>query len=531
MLQFDFLNKKLWLITSLLVAVVGLSACTSDKNDTYRVIDDGTNTDTSKKITLTFNSLVPLNNVTATVYNLSDASVFAQATFSIDTQAKTQTAITKGLQATYDLADKSVLSQPAALLIELKAKDNTATYYDPVLDKTLALPSNKKLYLFTNRASNIYQFLITPFSDLAMSRFLARLNIFEPASNIVANMNKYQPIFNKNDEDIAKLVSQYNLAATELNNNFASNPLSVLNGIKNLSDLGPNKATDNPTENARSWVNTLVQFHLLLPNSPTPFIDLTNQLAIDFYDGDFDGQTLHGFGDNQGNLLTKSTFKYIVNPQTSFFYDSKTSFNTYLINQQKPTREAYQNNLMTQFSSVLNQLDKSLLANNKPTLNQAYRKNISAWIMDEKASYVSLKGLGVGNRTLTFGLEKGTNSKSFINADDVSKLSDITAILGKYSNKGCTLTVGINGDVTLKNATTEVIANVDRDETDQIIRTSTGYVLNVSQTLTDNVNQRQFIQLQINNNRVVAAQAQRVAISQSNTVTVPLTNPNISCHF
>lgn len=543
-------------------SLLALSACTGE-GDSIRILDDGkTDTKTTKTTTdVTVHATMPLNNGSMSVYDLTnDKSLFTANYKKADVSGKKAEEITtadKGLSTAVSV-EKADIPKSAVLLVKLGATDKNATYYDPVLNKNTAIPTDKPLLALANTSSSgtFSALNATPYTTLALYRALARTGwFFEhntlPTDSQLAAHIKQHPAF----------VSQYNTATREAASslNFVDLGLSPLENQAALVSLAVNDSNKNTV--ARSlynWITTIANmknYASAFPNTATaPYFTFAHDLAKDFYDGDIDGATLMGLGNNGSNLVSNPMLlANIANTDPN-------SSNDNIYDNQRGILIDYERKLHTQISGIINTLvsqspsDKQAAvrqhltskvladydttdetenaATQEKKRNDTKIKNATITYADYRAaSSRNIAYTGMGNKTRAFGLVNGKNRVTNINSDDALILPlTLNSVIGKYTTTGCTLTIDTNGVVTLKTNGNTYQTLADREENDSIDRiganNSQNYMLNVSSS-DEAKTQRRFIQINVDNRKVTSVST-AIASSANSTA---LANPEASCRF
>lgn len=415
------------------------------------------------------------------------------------------------------------------LLIEVSASNTDASYFDPILNKRVSFPLTKKLRaLVINNRVNTATYKIDPFSELSYRRSLYRTGQLDQSAVDQPNFS----LFN------AQTISTSN---SEIESIFQVQPTTYGLDFDEISKL---KRTQ---QNARSFtdllfsVGHLKNFSNQFPSATAPWFDFVDLVERDISDGDLDGMTLAGVGDNgafsdqlaDNRKLALQPVKYNTNPENNNI--------TILADQQKDQRLTFNTALgeviKGHFGTIFPAASEELGFIN--SINYAELKTQGGTSLSS-ASF-SLRSSGAGNFNRAFGLFGDALSKNALTADvnstatnnNTGVVNDIEQLAGRYRNGNCVLNIGLNGRVTLTNGASTIDSSINRDLQDNLFRatnTSTDYVLNVGKP-SDNT----FIQLRIANVnaadktplRLVSATAGRSLLDQPDQ----LSTVDFSCTF
>lgn len=433
-------------------------------------------------------------------------------------------------QAKFEISREKI-PDTSFLLLEISPTSSSAVYFDPIAKKDVAFPLNKKLralVVYNPAGGESRTYKIDPFSELSYRRSLYRTGQLDQSAVDQPNFSLFSP----------QAISTSN---SEIESIFQVQPTTYGLDFDEISKL---KRTQ---QNARSFtdllfsVGHLKNFSNQFPSATAPWFDFVDLVERDISDGDLDGMTLAGVGDNgafsdqlaDNRKLALQPVKYNTNPENNNI--------TILVDQQKDQRLTFNTALgeviKGHFGTIFPAASEELGFIN--SINYAELKTQGGTSLS--SANFSLRSSGAGNFNRAFGLFGDALSKNALTADvnstatnnNTGVVNDIEQLAGRYRNGNCVLNIGLNGRVTLTNGASTIDSSINRDLQDNLFRatnTSTDYVLNVGKP-SDNT----FIQLRIANVnaadktplRLVSATAGRSLLDQPDQ----LSTVDFSCTF
>lgn len=378
------------------------------------------------------------------------------------------------------------------LLIEVSASNTNASYYDPILKKDTAFPLSKKLHaLVINNKTNTTTYKVDPFSELAYRRTLYRTGQLDSSSLEQPNYGLIN-------------AQSVNYSNAEIESIFQVQPTTY--GLS-FADISKLKRT---SQNVRLFTDLLfsighVKNYATQFNDQTaPWFGFVELVGRDISDGDLDGMTLAGLGDqgafsdqlSANNKLALEAPVLNTNPEHNTL--------AILAENQKSQRTVFNKNLGTVITNYFDPFFASSSDEYKfiHSVNYEQLKTEGGNLLTSIS--FGLRSAGAGNFTRAFGLFGDTLSKNALTADTNSissntstNVSDLEQLAGRYSNGSCVLNLSLTGRATLTNGTRTVESSINRDLQDNMFRasnTSTSYTVNIGKP-SDNT----FIQLQIAN--------------------------------
>lgn len=482
---------------SLIASSVMLSGC-GGSNPTNRTNSDDLVTSPVKTtLKLTLQSPVQLLNVEARVVDPQSGRVLYQGT------------IANNHQVTIELQRADMPAQ-RPVYVELRPSTlGQSTYYDPVLDKTAVF--NKPLRAIVRSSGNNQTILIDPYTEIAFQRAQVR-------SGWLTNL-----------EDISQLglitTNSLNAATSEVNIVFTVRNTAIPYGLSGLADLQKLTIASNQTaalDYFRFVIGHIQHFTDKTGLRESPYLAFMQIAALDMLDGDIDGLTLHGFGQQDDIFLTAPLAQPIVNN------DPDRNQQNLLAMDQAGSRSTYNVAVGESIKSFF----KPLFASNTAEfrfVNEYDYLNLSTQFTNSPRVF-GLHSTGAGNYTRAFGLPSGQLIKKELNADDTGLVSDIEQVAGIYQNsQGCRLEIRPNGRVILSQGGQRFESDIDRNLNDSMSRTtpdSQAYLLNIT---TPSESTPSFLQIQTQGADVLFAQYGRSLLE--NPSTTQLSTVDLSCNF
>lgn len=540
-----FTLKKASLMSLLAITSLGLPACTSDNVNEVRIIEDKKD-DKAENSKATGMSAIALNKANIKLYDISNNKEITSIPFNISDKiaskkSKDITQKDKGNEGSI-LVKKDNIEKQTTLLSVLTANENdsnVATYYEPTLNKLVAIPKNKPLMALANVSSGKSIDVInpTPLTTLAIYRSLARIGWFFDHDKL-PTVAEFTQIINNNSD----FIYLYNTAIYEIMNSMTMTsidlpPLSAQYGLKDI--VKKDSSGKLPSSDLSNWMVFLSQLHVYKNkyNNATPYFSFAHDLAKDFIDGDIDGATWYGLGVNASNKLT--------NPLVAFKANTSRNINDIYLTQQPVLLD-----FESKISSEIAKLNASILTKVKAEDKKDVQKILSkitnqfsttdptenaksSFTRETIVSYADYKTAnspshayrGIGNQSPIFSLSKDTTFQQNLNIDiRFANALSFDGFAGKYTNGACTLKISDIGKITLDNGTGKTTVLVDRELQDTVFKKNTGYEFNIS---SKKDKKRLFVVLNLANDKVISA-----SMGESNNLTA--TKPsktNYTCRF
>lgn len=519
---------------------------------------DGGTTTPETTYKLTISSPVAFKNVNVRVVNLANKEI-----------AKGSIADGNSLVLDIKASDTGKL-----LVAEISANGSNSAYFDPVLNKMA--PFNTTLHRVFGLLPQATTASINPFTEIAYQRILVRSGSLDQANPDISNISIGDVIYTEDEITTTfriSLSSEYQGSSPEF---------SLITKQSDYAAL-VYKDQENPPNTKLQYVNAFFALgHYLVqrnnnPSDTTPYITFTKRAAEDMRDGSLDGLTIIGDGtDTKINSYTLNN--PIIGPSPLNIDPALNKLKIYdpvkpndsnigtIKGTQKTIRDAYaklQTDRLIPFMESMSKNDDLGLAAFKGfNFAEGYNGVEGGF----STPTFGLHNFGAGNYKRAFGIEPVTLKKGEtqlfrdidcvgtyytesreeaaitpktsdcmigLNADGqgpTSPYNTIEALVGKYTgNENCKLTMSFTGRISLSKAGQTVSANINRDESDALIRTEANsavqsYLLNVASTNKDPV---EFIQLKVVNQKVISA----VAGTSTQKYPKVLDNQKLSCTF
>lgn len=378
------------------------------------------------------------------------------------------------------------------LLIEVSASNTNATYFDPILKKDTAFPLSKKLHaLVINSRINTSTYKVDPFSELAYRRSLYRTGQLD-ASHIE------QPNYNLiNSQSI-------NYSNAEIESIFQVQPTAYGLSFADIAKLKRNSQSVRAFTDLLFSVGHVKNYATQFNDQTAPWFGFIDLVSRDISDGDLDGMTLAGVGDEgafSDQLATNQKLALEASvPNTNPEHNTI----AILAENQKNQRTVFNKNLGTVITSYFDAFFTASSDEYKFIHSVNYEQLKTEGGNPLASTSFGLRSAGAGNFTRAFGLFGDTLSKNALTSDINSSgtnlstnVNDLEQLVGRYRNGSCTLDLSLTGRVTLSNGSRTVESTINRDLQDNMFRannTSTTYTVNIGKP-SDNT----FIQLQIAN--------------------------------
>lgn len=491
-------SARLMLSAALTAASVALLGCGAN-NPTTRTSSSGSNsTPAPATFQLTLQSPVRLTNVEAKVIDAVSGQIVHQSIISNDHR----------LNVNINRADTR---SQRLLYVELRPSTlNQSSYYDPILDRDA--PFNQTLRAMVSSPASNQTILIDPYSEIAFQRAQVRSGWLN------------------NRMDITQLslisINSLRAAQSEVAAVFNVRSVTLPQGLSSRTDLQRLNVTANQTRVLDYFRFSLghVQYYVQQQGSvDAPYLAFSQKAAIDMLDGDLDGLTLHGFGDQDEIFLNNPLVQPIINN------NPERNQHLLLAEDQLPARRTYNMGVGTTIKQFFEPLFPSGSAEFK-LINDYDYLNMSTRTVPTPPRPFALHSPGAGNYTRAFGLTDGQLVKNFINADDTGLVNDIAQIAGIYQNpQGCRLAIQPNGKVMLTQGTQTAEADIDRNFGDSMSRadaSSQSYLINIT---TPSDSTPSFLQIRTDGARVLFAQNGRSLLEMPSTD--QLSAVDLSCNF
>lgn len=488
------------LLLSVALATSGLllTGCGGSNPTTRTNSTDLVSTPSTATFTLTLQSPVRLTNVEARVIDAMSGRVLHQSVIANDHRV---------------LVDIKRADVPAQrlLYVELRpAALNQSSYYDPILDSNRA-PFNTPLRTIVQSNTNSRTVVIDPYSEIAFQRAQIRSGW----------------LTNRNDLSQLSLITlnALNAANSEVSAVFTVRSNSISQGLSSREDIQKLTVNTNQT-------NTLNYFRFALGhiqhyvraqgNNSAPYLAFSQKAALDMLDGDLDGMTIHGFGDQAGIFLNTPLVEPILN------IDPDRNQHPLLAVDQLPARSTYNNAVGESIKQFFNPLFDSGSAEFKLINGDYDYLNMTVRPVPSAPKLFGLHSPGAGNYTRAFGLSSGQTIKNFLNADDTGLVSDVEQIAGIYQNaQDCRLEIRPNGRVIFSQGNQRFEADIDRNFNDSMSRNSVDsqdYLINIT---TPSDSTPSFIQIRTEGTTIRSVQNGRSLLDTPDQ----LSQVDLSCEF
>ncbi|MFZ3192612.1 MAG: hypothetical protein WA154_05320 [Moraxellaceae bacterium] len=475
-----------------------LTGCGGNTPTTRTNSDDLVSTPSTATFTLTLQSPVQLTNVEARVIDTISGRVLYQGT------------ISNTDKLLIDLRKADVPSQ-RLLYVELRPTAlNQSSYYDPILDGSA--PFNAPLRALVQSNTNNRTVLIDPYSEIAFQRAQIRAGW----------------LTNRTDLSQLSLISMSTLndANSEVSAVFAvRSNVALTQGLGSRADIQKLNINNNQYNTLNYFIFALghIQYYVSQQGRQTsPYLNFSQKAAIDMLDGDLDGITLYGFGDQAHIFLNEPLVEPIVNTKPD------RNQHALLAIDQFSARNAYNNEGV---GESIKQLFNPLFESDSAEfsfINEYDYLNMTARAVSAVPKLFGLHSPGAGNYTRAFGLPSNQLVKNYLNADDTGLVSDIEQIAGTYQNsQNCRLEIRPNGRVILSQGTQRFEADIDRNFNDSMSRTSVSsqaYLLNIT---TPSDSTPSFLQIRTDGVTILSAQNGRSLLEMPDQ----LSQVDLSCEF
>lgn len=487
------------MLLSLALAASGLllTGC-GNNNPTTRTNSDDlvSSPNTTATFLLTLQSPVHLTNVQARVIDTTTNRVLHEQIISNDDQL---------------LIDLKKVDVPSRrlLYVELRpASVGQSSYYDPILDSSAAF--NAPLRALIQSTDNPQTITVDPYTEIAFQRAQIR-------SGWLANRNDLSQLGMIN-------ASAVTAANSEVSAVFSVRNVSLTEGLSSREDLQKLTFSTNRSTTLNYFRFALghIQHYVRdQGNTSAPYLAFSQKAAIDMLDGDLDGMTLYGFGDQTAIFLKNPLVQPIINT------DPDRNQHPLLAIDQLSARSTY--NIAV--GEAIKQLFNPLFTNGSPEfllINSYDYLNMTLAPVPNAPKLFGLHSPGAGNYTRAFGLATNQTVKNYLNADDTGLVSDIEQLAGIYKNpQGCQLDVRPNGRVILSQGTQRFEADIDRNFNDSVSRSSVDsqeYLINIT---TPSDSTPSFLQIRTDGANVLSAQNGRSLLDLPDQ----LSQVDLSCNF
>lgn len=460
---------------ALAVSGLMLGGCGGSNPTTRTNSPDLVSTPSTATFRLTLQSPVRLINVEARVIDVLTGRVLHQEV------------ITDGDRLNVDIMVRDVPSQRLIYTEFRPVALNRSRYYDPILDGEA--PFTVTLRSIVQNAANNQTILIDPYTEIAFQRAQIRSGWFT----------------NRTETSQLGLMSVNALKAANLEVGAVFNvrTINLLQGLSSRADIQELTITKNQNNVLNYFRFSLghIQNHVRQQGgNPSPYLVFSQKAALDMLDGDLDGMTIYGFGDQSEILVNDPLVQPIVNA------NPERNQHILLAADQEPARRVYNLAVGDSIKHLFNPLFASGSAEFK-LINEYDYLNLTVRTAIATPKSFGLHSPGAGNYTRAFGFEGTQTIKNEINADDTGLVSDIEQIAGIYQNsQGCRLEVRPNGVVVLSQGTQFFKADIDRNFNDSMSRSSASsqtYLINIT---TPSESTPSFLQISTEGERILSAQ-------------------------
>jgi len=483
---------------ALAVSGLSLSGC-GGSNPTNRTnSDDLVSTPVKDMVKLTLQSPVHLTNVEARVIDPQSGRVLHQGIIANDHRL---------------IIELPRVDLPAQrpIYIELRPSTlNQSSYYDPIVGKTAVFGST--LRALVQSSGNTQTILIDPYTEIAFQRAQVRSGW----------------LTNRNDISQLGLITQNSLTAatSEVGAVFTVRSTLLPYGISNENDLKKLSVVANQTNELdyfRFALGHVRHFVDKIGSNSAPYLAFSQKAALDMLDGDLDGMTLHGFGDQASILLANPLVQPIANNNPT-----RNQLELLAVDQ-ATARSIYNLAVGDSIKAFFNPLFLAGSAEFR-VINEYDYLNMATRFVANSSRPFGLHSTGAGNYTRAFGLTDNKVIENELNADDTGLISDIEQIAGFYQNaQGCRLEIRPNGRVVLSQGNQRFESDINRNLNDSMSRdsaSSQAYLLNIT---TPSESTPSFLQIRTQGATVLFAQHGRSVLD--NPSTDQLSTVDLSCNF
>lgn len=486
------------MLLSIALAVSGLllTGCGGNNPTTRVTSDDLVSIPDTSTFGLTLQSPVRLTNVQARVIDTLTNRVLHEQLIINDDQL---------------LINLKKIDVPYAGLVYVELRPalmGRSSYYDPILDNEATFNTPLRTLFKINAGSGSHNIIIDPYSEITFQRAQIRAGW----------------LANRNDLSLLGLIniSALNAANSEMNAVFGVRSNTQLSqGLNSREDIQKLTINSNTLSYLRFALGHIQHYVREKGSNTAPYLAFSQKAAIDMLDGDLDGMTLHGFGDQADIFLSDPLAQPIINT------DPERNQHSLLAADQAPSRSSYNvavGEAIQQFFNPLftNDSAEFALIKDYDYLNMTLRPVASA------PKLFGLHSPGAGNYTRAFGLTNNQTVKNYLNADDTGLVSDIEQLAGIYQNpQGCQLEVRPNGRVILSQGTQRFEAAIDRNFNDSVSRSSVSsqnYLINIT---TPSDITPSFLQIRTDGSDILSAQNGRSLLDLPDQ----LSQVDLSCNF
>lgn len=491
-------------LLSIALAASGLllTGCGGNNPTTRTNSDDLVSNPSTLTFKLTLQSPVRLTNVEARVIDAVTNRVLHQQLINNDHQL------------VIDIKRADIPSKRLIYIEFRPASLGQSRYYDPILDSGNTPFDMPLRALFQSGVGNTQTIMIDPYSEIAFQRAQIR-------SGWLANRTDLSQLGMIN-------ATALTAANSEVKSVFSVNTTTrstlLREGLSSRDDL--RKLTiENNQSNALDYfrfslghIQHYVRQH---GNNNAPYLAFSQKAAIDMLDGDLDGITLHGFGDQADIFIKDPLVQPIVNT------DPERNQHPLLAVDQLPSRSGY--NLAV--GEAVKQFFNPLFVNGSAEfvlINVYDYLNMTVGAVPSAPKLFGLHSPGAGNYTRAFGLATNQMVKNYLNADDTGLVNDIEQLAGTYQNpQGCRLEIRPNGRVILSQGTQRFEADIDRNFNDSVSRSSVNsqdYLINIT---TPSDSTPSFLQIRTDGAVILSAQNGRSLLDLPDQ----LSQVDLTCDF
>jgi hypothetical protein len=438
-------------------------------------------------------------------------------------------------QTTFEIQQTDIPSS-TLLLIEISPVSSTSTYFDPILQKTVAFPLTKKLHALVNynRITSTATYKVDPFSELSYRRTLYRTGQLD---NQAVEQPNYKTLY-----DAGAQTLRY--SDDEIESIFIVQPITYGLDFDKISDL-------KRSNNSRSFIDLLFSIGYIktyatqFNDQTAPWFGFIDLVESDISDGDLDGMTLAGLGTEGIYFDQLSSSKRLVLEPTVLNTNPEHNTIGIIAAAQSKQRTEFGKVLGTHITTFFDQFFTE--TNSKSEYDYIHSIKYSEFKTEGNTPLTSrtfgLRSLGAGNYNRAFGLYGDTVSKNALNADinsiatnnNTGIINDIEQLAGRYQNlsSNCTLNISTTGRISLQKGTQSSEKFINHELQDNLFRatkTSTDYILNIG-----NPSDNSFIQIRLAN--VNATDKTALRIVSASTGTAPTAQPeqlvteDFSCTF
>lgn len=456
---------------SIALCCATLMACGGGGSGTSRSQDNSTDTEQPAEDTVSMNVLIPMHvkNATLKVYLAGKSDpIYSQSNFT-------------GFEtADIDVA-QSELNK--VLVVELIGNDSS-TMFDPI--KQTDVPFQGTLHAVNTMKNNL-SIVLSPLSEAVYQRTILR------AGNLDFSAPDWDLIESKH---ISKSVTEIN---TVFNQAFNLTNFTKFSHSQSISALSYD------SKNEKNYVNTMLGLGMLnlwqqrYPNSVNNYVELATNIGIDLRDGSLDGRTIQG--DN-------STFQKLVDapkntdPSKNSLEDIGAVQATARRSFGEDLKQATLDYATQSYQQITNVDGFELLSDMDYYQTEIFGNSSTIYRWFGAGDYRPAFGF-TGNATCTSSAYPCLQG---LNADDTgTERSQIEYLIGTHKVQNCQLEILASGDVTLSKGNKVIIGQINRDQSDNLLRLDTAtqsYLLNIG---AGEIIPPHFIQLEVKNAQIVDA--------------------------